>query len=322
METIFVGESSINFNQWTSEFHQKLKIGEIFQLSDNSLSMCCVHCLQEFQYFTEFTLHIQEHLAQFNLEIKEEISTEIHNEPEHDEEIIAAEEKCEVIQNDVSDFSNDDTYMGWSDVDENTVLDQQERSPENSSIVEGTDYEKLKDKFKCLTCDHVMPNFFQLKEHLLIHLNPKDVVCPICSKLFATIAYVQKHCNRTHNQKIPLDKIKKSQPLKYNNKAVAPSPPLPSPPPPLPKKSKTERKAYTDGTDYRKVGDKFQCLTCNRQMTKLDHLREHLLTHTSEKNVLCPFCARAFITESYVRKHGIGFLNIYFMRFILYSVYL
>lgn len=63
MESVFVTENPIDINLFVSECNevQKLKIGEIFQLRDNSLSMCCVHCLREFQYFTEFSLHIQDH---------------------------------------------------------------------------------------------------------------------------------------------------------------------------------------------------------------------------------------------------------------------
>lgn len=317
METVFVGESLIDINQWTSDNNQfqKLKIGEIFQLSDSSFSMCCLNCSQEFQYFTEFTLHIQEHFLRGEIaqlkEIKEEIPMEKYDDtaPQNEEIIITPEFKCEINQNDVDDFR-------WSDDDrsnDNNITDQEykesttEIPSKNTTIIEGTDYEKLNGKFKCLTCDHVTVQWKHLKEHLLTHSIPKEIMCPICQKLFATIAYVQKHCNRTHNMKISLDKIKEAQPIQIYKQAevIVPSyQPLPSAAPVRQKrKPMPERKTYNEGIDYKKVGDKFQCLTCKRQMSKLDHMKEHLLTHSSEKNVLCPLCATAFITESYVRKH-------------------
>lgn len=40
----------------------RIKRGEIFQLPNNKFSFVCVHCLKEFEHFTEFTLHVQKHL--------------------------------------------------------------------------------------------------------------------------------------------------------------------------------------------------------------------------------------------------------------------
>ncbi|XP_055302205.1 zinc finger protein 699-like [Sitodiplosis mosellana] len=320
METVFVRESLIDYNQWTSDNNQfqKMKIGEIFQLMDSSISLCCLNCSQEFQYFTEFTLHIQEHFMRGEIaklkEVKEEVPSESQNEAVVDDSVPQNEGiivKCEVIRNDADDddFFNDDSEMRWSDDDVNSVLMDQrdaglptENLPKNVLIVEGTDYEKLNDKFKCLTCDHEATKWNQFEEHVLNHSNPKDVMCPICSKIFASYAYTQKHCNRTHSQKISLEKIKEAQAMRYKKEASVVVPTAPPPPPKQKINPKPEKRMF-DGTDYKKVDDKFQCLTCNRKMAKLDHMKEHLLTHTSEKNVLCPFCARAFITEAYVRKH-------------------
>lgn len=293
METVFVGESLMDSSE--NNRLQKLKIGEIFQLGDSSLSMSCLNCSQEFQYFTEFSLHIQDHFWHGEItqskEIKEEISNDID-----DEILVSPEVKCEVIQNDFDDFFDDGFQEhGFEETVSATFLDQ---------YIEGTDYEKSNDNLKCLTCDYFASNTKELMDHLPTHSGPKEFLCPICSKLFATISYVQKHCSRTHNQKISLQKIKEAQPTTNNPKIeiiVNPTSPPAFPVPPV--TSALERKQYHDGTDYRKVGDKFECTVCNRKMAKLDHLKEHLLTHSSEKNVLCPFCARAFMTESYVRKH-------------------
>lgn len=314
MESVFVGESLIDINQVTNNgsLFGKLKIGEIFQLRDNSLSMCCVHCLQEFQYFTEFSLHIQDHylsgeIAQLK-EIKEEIPTEIDREDlTQTNIIIESDVKCEVNEGEVDDIFNDDSMLNYySDGDDDTLAELKEDLTENTtetsaetkSIVEGTDYEKVNNKFKCLTCDYRISKWKNLKNHLQIHSNAKDVVCPICSKLFGAVQYVRKHVHRTHNINITTEEIRRAQPT---SKPVAID--VPQSESESKSKSKSEQRTYTDGIEYRSIDNKFQCLTCNRIMMKFDHMKEHLLTHTSEKNVLCPFCAQAFITESYVRKH-------------------
>lgn len=305
MESVFIGENLID-NPWTNVSNQleKLKIGEVYQLLDSSLSICCSHCTQEFQYFTEFSLHIQEHylrneIAQLK-EIKEELSIELPTESVTDESVpetehitVSPEIKCEV-------FDYDNFHADWSDeeVDEDnhlTVESEAERKRnDKQTIIEGTDYEKNENKYKCLTCDHETNEWNNLTDHLLIHSSPKGVLCPICSKLFAKIVYVQKHANRTHNIYISIDKIRAAQPNTRPNIKPDLIPSI---------KSKPNVKTYAEGIDYKRAGKAFECLTCKRRMIKFDHMKEHLLTHSNDKNVLCPFCARAFITESYVRKH-------------------
>lgn len=325
METVFIGESLIDYNQWTNDNDglQKLKIGEIFQLNDSRISMCCLNCSQEFQYFTEFTLHVQEHFIRGEIaqlkEIKEEPPTEIENKPDFDDSGSQNEEievKCEVAPTDViDDFFNDDFGSTWSDDGvSGSLMDEQEtttveKPPENLSIIEGTHYEKLNEKFMCLICDHKATIWNEFKQHMLNHSNTKEVMCPICSKLFASYAYTQKHCSRTHKQKISVDKIKEAQTLRYEKErnlvdrsALQPQPPPPPPSEQTPEFSeqkqhtRPEKRVYVDGIDYKRSNDKFQCLTCNRTMVKLDHMKEHLQTHSNTKNVFCPICARAFIT--------------------------
>lgn len=309
MESIFVGETPMDPNHWGKIEcdYDKLKIGEIFQLSDRSLSMTCTNCWQEFQYFTEFSLHIQDHyfhgeIAQLQ-EIKEEEPVEVQPDPsaaavdEHEDDVqFLPDVECELVENSV--FGNSDFDTGWSDDDfGHTIFESQpniqasEDAQRQMQFTDGTEYEKVNNRFRCLTCDHETDKWKHFKEHLQTHLSPKEVACPVCSKLFASVSYVRKHCSRTHNMRIGANKIKEAQTM---NKPITVD---------LLTKPKEVKKVYDEGVDYQKVDDKFQCLTCDKKMAKLDHLKEHLLTHTTEKNVYCPFCARAFITESYVRKH-------------------
>ncbi|XP_055302209.1 zinc finger protein 26-like [Sitodiplosis mosellana] len=319
MESVFVTENPIDINLFVSECNDvpKLKVGEIFQLRDNSLSMCCVHCLQEFQYFTEFSLHIQDHqflhsdVAQLR-EVKEGDSNRLAYADEISQLDTAygygqSNVKAETVReeggggNDSEFFGKDlELVEGWSDedfVDNNQSIfepeinvESFEKLPATPSFIEGTDYERLNGKYRCLTCNaHENAKWEHFKDHLLTHSNVRNIFCPICAKGFSAIAYVRKHVNRTHKTKITADKIREAQPS-FNPSAISVSP------------VKTmETKSFVEGEDYEKSNGRFKCLTCDREM--LDHIKEHLMTHSNDKNVFCPICHKRFITISYIRKH-------------------
>lgn len=210
MENIFVSESAMDVNHWknTGDESEKMKIGEIFQLKDSSFSMQCINCFEEFQYYTEFTLHIQEHFLHGDIvrldHIKEELRSDASDVEYNEEDLVVSNVKCEIDAADFNECFDDNSAFdaAWSDGDFETnghsLFESVERnvnseynSGENEMVVEGTDYEKVENKFRCLTCNYETEQWKHLKEHILIHTRPKDVECPICSKLFANISYVR-----------------------------------------------------------------------------------------------------------------------------------
>lgn len=48
----------------TNNLSYRIKMGEVFQLHNEAVILSCFYCAEEFEYFTEFTLHVQEHLIQ------------------------------------------------------------------------------------------------------------------------------------------------------------------------------------------------------------------------------------------------------------------
>lgn len=63
------GLSSNGNNNINSSTTDKLKLGEFFYLRrTNRYSFVCVHCYQEFDEFSEFTLHIEQHLLKFGIQ--------------------------------------------------------------------------------------------------------------------------------------------------------------------------------------------------------------------------------------------------------------
>lgn len=50
------------------EIVNRTKLGEVFQLHTKEVVLVCCVCSEEFEYFTEFVLHAQEHLQQLSIE--------------------------------------------------------------------------------------------------------------------------------------------------------------------------------------------------------------------------------------------------------------
>lgn len=315
MESVYVPGNPININYFVNECNDvpKLKIGEIFQLKDNSLSMCCMHCLQEFQYFTEFSLHIQEHYLRGEVahlrEIKEGCSTKACDEripPNVNNQYKVDVKGGGFTQNPVNVEYFDPNFKMtnvWTDdqmLDTNQQhifepeinVESYEKPQKPQSLIEGTDYEKLNGIYRCFSCGHETTTWEHFKDHLQTH-KEVQIFCPLCSKGFSAISYVRKHVNRTHKMKITADKIREAQPT-FSASAEKPSL--------KPYEAKScAAKSFVEGEDYEKINGRFKCLTCGREM--LDHIKEHLLTHTNSKNVYCPICDKPFIAVSYVRKH-------------------
>lgn len=245
MESVFIGENLINFDDiWTkvNGNGDKLKIGEIFQSIDNSLFMTCSHCLQDFQYFTEFTIHIQEHYSRGDIAHLKAVKEEIL-EPEidiieyesnvtsfdHELKLDSTEnENINLINDDVNDFDlfNDDVIDSNS-LDSEHINDSQievsvkttAKSPASNKNSKNCDeyildehFIKQNGIFKCLTCERRMVKWSHFKEHLMTHSSKKDATCPICKKKFLSISYVRKHCIRNHKMKLSSSEIKEAQP--------------------------------------------------------------------------------------------------------------
>lgn len=305
MESVFVTENPTDIDLFVNECNEvaKVKIGEIFQLNDNTLSMCCVHCSQEFHYFTEFSLHIQEHFFRGDVTQSNELRDVNSIKPFEDGSL---QNVTEDMEGNAEEGSFDENEMFDADLE---LLDEWasekiqnnlnlfepeinvkslEKLPEPSKYIKGTDYEKFDDNFRCLVCSFESTEWDSFQTHLLTHSNASNILCPLCSKGFTTVSYVRKHVNRTHKMKITADKIREAQPSFSGLVDVPPNWP-------------TESKSFVEGEDYEKANGRFKCLTCGREM--LDHIKEHLLTHSNAKDVFCPICDKPFIAVSYVRKH-------------------
>lgn len=313
MESVFVTENSIDIDRFESECNEmaKLKIGEVFYSNNNDFVMSCIHCTQEFHHFTEFTLHIQEHYRRVGIG---QLAKDIHVTDD-------ANKRIEKQSNESDDDEFPDVFMD-KDYGSSDEPDDSEPIPINSDhivlepliefsapaeqpirFIEGTDYERQDhDDYRCLICAHQSSaGWHHFRDHLLTHSNRPHVFCPICSKAFANAAYVRKHVNRTHKMKITADRIRAVQSTLAMETTGAAVPTATA----TIEQQRTQPaepvRTFVEGEDYEKSNGRFKCLTCGQKI--LDHIKEHLMTHSTAKNVYCPLCEKAFIAVSYVRKH-------------------
>lgn len=66
IENIFICTDETNMEHLKREPStsnlDRVKLGEVYKLQNEMYSLICFHCLDEIQYFSEFTLHVEEHL--------------------------------------------------------------------------------------------------------------------------------------------------------------------------------------------------------------------------------------------------------------------
>lgn len=257
LESVFVEEDPIiaenNINYWQSLDGEikKLKIGEVFQLENKTLSLSCIRCCETFQYFTEFSLHIQEHYLHGDIANLREVKNEPAEDIQQDDnieslvkvEITENPQNLQIasvqtsIENDVSaNFIDDSDFQDdfkAEDMDDHsdTVSDDESKQniqksegkhdinsqsfgePKTVEFVEGEHY-VIDGRFKrCLTCDRGIERIDHLKEHLFTHVAEKNVICPVlsCLKAFKSIACVRKHCGKVHRKKLSGIEIAKAQ---------------------------------------------------------------------------------------------------------------
>lgn len=284
---------------------KKLKIGEVFQLEDKTLSLSCIRCFQTFQYFTEFSLHIQEHYLQGDIvnlkEIKEEPTENIEEEIPS---LVESAENLPILQisslhssmdDDVNsnysvkasldddDFHSeafpdefDENVQQTADFDANQAGDIKSlEQPKTVEFVEGEHYVKADRKFQCLinSCDRVIERWDHLKEHLHTHVAEKDVCCPVCSKAFSSVPYVRKHCLKVHKQKISSTKIKAAQSLPSGGGATMVKIKMRS------HRSETQSslEQLTDTTNRFVNNEQFECLEkCGKRFKMPRYVQKHM----------------------------------------------
>lgn len=176
----------------SSTQRNRTKRGEVFQLADHKFIFVCVHCLDEFKHFTEFTLHVQTH---FHLDDKQS-------------ESVPSFDRVKLV-NETGNISTEGQSMLPINV---KVIDESDDDPEFTTHIE-PDYKSESSsnvdsspkrkrsvkarKFECFVCHKKLASPFVVKRHMKIH-QLDDLKCKHCNTQFRTSRYYERHiCNRT-----------------------------------------------------------------------------------------------------------------------------
>lgn len=296
----------------------KLKIGEIFLLKDCSQIINCIQCWREFQHFTEFTLHIQEHyLLDKVVPLEQRVKVEIHADIE---EVLVKVEAEEI------DFENYDDLSQCYTENDIELSNPIENAIESQSVSDhaeeidadlNTKENLVTDDSKNLTCDYcgwVSKQKRHLRSHIKTH-SENRVACVVCGKKISTHnlkVHMKIHTNTPdflcstcgmrfiNKGSLKLHLIVHNQDFKYNcdfcsAKFVRSD-----------KLLNHIRKSH--GTNL-----KFYCSTCNlgfmSKKSMIRHENGHLRTPDENVEFLCKICNEGFKDKDLLRAHKIKHLT-------------
>ena len=115
-----------------------------------------------------------------------------------------------------------------------------------------------------------------LKEHLKIHSDQKQHVCPICSKEYKTSSSLSNHLDTHSNTTYECFECG----LKLNSKRTL----------------KQHEKVHSNLTLH-------NCVICGADFKRTKAYKEHLLLHSNLKPYECEFCQKTFANGPNCRKH-------------------
>lgn len=285
-ERVFICESRPII--YSPDIVDKLKIGEVFRLQNGDKVLSCIQCSKEYEYFSEFTLHIEEHYLHdrqpdfFTIKMEEQEPAEMIAHSTNSNDDFDVETSVKLEENEVRE--NDGAYE--------TVLGDLDRPEVNINakepiFVEGEHFQKMADKrLVCLTCDAEKKEWYDMKNHLLTHFGEKNVYCPLCLKSFINVPYVRKHLYRNHKLRYSNEEVRRTQ--SSLNVEI-----------PHFDDDKTKM-SFLIGADPAEVPPKTKRVS-KKMKQKPNEKWE--LTQFDEDKFYCPLCFKSFINVPYVRKH-------------------
>lgn len=292
----------------------RIKMGEVFQLPNERYALVCIHCSEEFQYFSEFTLHVQDHFPRMNFDkhismavdsIKSEVEIEDSNSkndesPENlieqpTEEIITASIKNSMPPEDsmkIDDHHSDDDFEEFFDVciDRNSDVDinSEEENPSMptkmkeialESVVK-TRQTKIKTKSKASKSS--------TKEKRPYRRNIQAATSQSYEEL------LEKYMSSGND---PMDPVKFE--LFKAEKVDGLFPCTIKDTPEVRMMASFSLHSYK----YEKKGRNYCCPVCASHFPNPASVRRHVFTHIKDRVFLCGFCPQKFRAIRYLRDH-------------------
>lgn len=331
IENIFVRSDYQEHNTATVQ-RARIKMGEVFQLPNERYALVCIHCSEEFQYFSEFTLHVQDHFQKVILPRDGQMPAEI------------AFVKTEI------DDDDDENVMDVIEIID-TETEKKTRATASTSIKKNENVKKPEENKTEVKKQELKQN---------IKLDDDDDSCEMFDDFGNDDYYgsdVDDAAKETKKEIEPIEPAKKSKQTKEKV-------------PKKKKRSATPRKEYVksekqpqmapddvmktyekllekftsanespmdpmvfeifkaekvDGLfpctikdtpevrlmatlsmqsyKYEKIGREFLCPICTAPFPNPTSVRRHLFTHVKEPVMLCGYCPEKFRAIRYLRAH-------------------
>lgn len=313
IEDIFL---DVDFSLNQSMPRNRVKMGEVFQLPNERYALVCIHCSEEFQYFSEFTLHVQEHFQRLKPMLASEM---IKTEAEIDESISRVEpQELEVL--DLPKLTVD----GTDDRVKDTISEKVENNYSDDDFNDFLDV--------CVNNDSDIDDEEVVKQPPLIDKIAKIVLEPIVITKPTKVKVAPKTKTKAKTANRPTIKQPKAKRIKLESQAVSnryedmlakfldtnddPMDPI---------KFEIFKAEKVDGLfpctikdtpevrmistfsvhsyKYDKRDKDYLCPVCMSAFPNPTSVRRHLFTHIKEPVFLCGFCPEKFRALRYLRDH-------------------
>lgn len=183
---------------------EKIKIGEVFKLSNGKQLLSCMHCPNEFEYFAEFVKHSEEHLLQSKLLLPNKIKIEVGEENENGIAIVPEDVdlkpepelvlfEAHFIDETAFNYVDTDRRISKKNAKNNkvTIADKGKARPSRQESNAST-------VFECFICHAPKRTLQSLQKHLKLHHRFRRFHCPHCEKSFAMKNEYDEHITKVH----------------------------------------------------------------------------------------------------------------------------
>lgn len=289
----------------------RIKMGEVFQLPNERYALVCIHCSEEFQYFSEFTLHVQEHLLRLKpqkddsqqmptefIKREKDIDEPKQNNAEVAETIPQEPEVIQLIENVVNKTDNlrededysDDDYNNFLDVcmDDNSAICSEDNQEEQSTstVTKESVFKSSSTKAKASkekTKTKLTKSTYKKRTRQISNAG--------------THAYEELLAKYVNSEDDPLDPVKFEIFKAEKIDGLFPCTIKDTP------EVRMMASFSVHTYKYEKHDKDYLCPICKSAFPNPASVRRHVFTHVKDKVFLCGFCPEKFRAIRYLRGH-------------------
>lgn len=265
---IFGGENSFAGlpDQSITSSYNRTKMGEVYKLENREYSLVCGFCSEEFQYFSEFTLHVEEHLHKLAAE-------NLH---------------CEVKMNDENErnCSSGDEFNQFDDGNFDDY-NQEIEDKTNIKIEEGVEIEH--SQFVTNISKSVKQRSKPAKKRKASKAFADDNNDNVTVKIEQQVASFD-----ANDTKDPLNKFRErlANIMPYSRVVDTPQARL------------LAQYYLLDSKIIKRSGKSFNCPLCEKAFKSHYIMRRHIfVAHASENYFVCGLCSESFRAPRYLETH-------------------